>query len=73
VPRKHNYDLEKQIKKAVHDLRLQPEESFILKVGNIRPVHLLNFILPIVSLIITNLITTNCFRTVLWSERCLFF
>ena len=35
VPRKHNYDLEKQIKKAVHDLRLQPEESFILKVGKI--------------------------------------
>ena len=34
VPRKHNYDLEKQIKQAVHDLHLQPEESFILKVGS---------------------------------------
>lgn len=32
VPRKQNVDLEKEIKKATQNLRLQPEDSFILKV-----------------------------------------
>ena len=35
VPRKQNVDLETEIKKAVHNLRLQPEESFILKVRSL--------------------------------------
>ena len=33
VPRKRNPDMEKQIKQAVLDLKLQPEDSFVLKVS----------------------------------------
>ena len=32
VPRKRDLDFEKDIKQAIVDLKLQPEESFILKV-----------------------------------------
>ena len=32
VPRKRNMDLEKQIRQATLDQKLQPEENFILKV-----------------------------------------
>ena len=32
VPRKRDMDLEKQIKQAILDLKLQPEDSFLLKV-----------------------------------------
>ena len=32
VPRKRDLEFEKQIKQAVLDLKLQPEDSFILKV-----------------------------------------
>ena len=44
VPRKQNVDLEKEIKKAVHDLRLQPEESFILKVRSRRFILRVNYV-----------------------------
>ena len=33
VPRKRDMDLEKQIRQAILDLKLQPEDSFLLKVG----------------------------------------
>lgn len=33
VPRKRDLDFEKQIKQAVLDLKLQPEDSFVLKVS----------------------------------------
>ena len=33
VPRKRDLDFEKQVKKAAVDLKLQPEDSFILKVS----------------------------------------
>lgn len=33
VPRKRDQDFEKQIKQAVLDLKLQPEDSFVLKVS----------------------------------------
>ena len=36
VPRKRDMDFEKQIKQAVLDLKLQPEDSFVLKVMSIR-------------------------------------
>ena len=32
VPRKRDMDLEKQIRQAILDLKLQPEDSFLLKV-----------------------------------------
>ena len=32
VPRKRDLDFEKQIKQAVLDLKLQPEDGFVLKV-----------------------------------------
>ena len=32
VPRKRDPDLERQIKQAIADLKLQPEDSFVLKV-----------------------------------------
>ena len=34
VPRKRDLELEKEIKKAIVDLRLQAEDSFVLKVSN---------------------------------------
>lgn len=33
VPRKRNMDFERDIRQAVLDLKLQPEENFILKVN----------------------------------------
>lgn len=33
VPRKRDLDFEKQVRTAAIDLRLQPEENFILKVS----------------------------------------
>lgn len=36
VPRKRDMSFEAQIKHAILNLHLQPEDSFILKVGNIR-------------------------------------
>ena len=36
VPRKKNTDFEKKVKDAMSDLKLQPEDSFILKVGKSR-------------------------------------
>lgn len=35
VPRKRSHEFEKFIKKSALDLRLQPEEGFILKVSKI--------------------------------------
>lgn len=32
VPRKHDFEFEKQVRQAAVDLKLQPEENFILKV-----------------------------------------
>ena len=32
VPRKRDMDLEKQIRQAITDIKLQPEDSFLLKV-----------------------------------------
>jgi len=39
VPRKRNQELESEIKRAVADLRLQPEDSFVLKVSVTAPCH----------------------------------
>ena len=36
VPRKRDMDLEKQIRQAILDLKLQPEDSFLLKVSQDR-------------------------------------
>ena len=33
VPRKKNTDFEKEVKEAMSDLKLQPEDSFVLKVN----------------------------------------
>ena len=33
VPRKRDMDLEKQIRQAITDIKLQPEDSFLLKVS----------------------------------------
>ena len=52
VPRKRNMDLEKQIRQATLDQKLQPEENFILKVDFsaliLRPItfymHYINFV-----------------------------
>lgn len=53
VPRKRNIDFEKQVYQATLDLKLQPEENFILKVLvfyyyfikyhlNIKPIYIIN-------------------------------
>lgn len=34
VPRKRDFDFEKQVRQAAIDLKLQPEDNFILKVNN---------------------------------------
>jgi hypothetical protein len=34
VPRKRDIDFEKQVRQATIDMKLQPEDSFILKVKN---------------------------------------
>lgn len=39
VPRKRDLDFEKQIKQAVLDLHLQPEDSFVLKVTSSSLIH----------------------------------
>lgn len=34
VPRKRDFEFEKQVQQAAIDLKLQPEDNFILKVGH---------------------------------------
>lgn len=46
VPRKRDLDFEKQVRQAAIDLKLQPEDNFILKVHHISIEVLLVYIIP---------------------------
>jgi len=47
VPRKRDMTFEGQIRTAMLDLHLQPEDSFILKVRTLRTTNVFSYVLPL--------------------------